>query len=776
VPPPAPRSLADDLRARDDEQLAMLVQARPDLVHPVPADLAALAQRAGSPASVAAALRGYDELVLHVVLVAAMAPDPIRPADLVRAVAAAVPSTAPDGMPPREAQALIRTIVDRLRTEALLWGTDRALHLVGPARDLLVPADRGPRLAALDAVVAGYARDPLSLRAVLATAPTGARAALDRLLAGPVIGTVVDARRTPDPGRSPVDWLLAHHLLVPMGTDRAVLPAEVVTILRAIPDTAPVLPVAQLVPPGPQAPATDPDRADAGAVGAVLDVLHAVAELGQLWADAPPSRLRTGGISQRDMVRTARELGVPDRTAALIVDLAAAAGLLGPDAREVVTMLPTPAFDAWIADPPASRHAALIAAWRDMPRMTAEADQRPLGPELAVPHLPALRREVLAALVSAPGGWTDDEVLEVLRWRTPRRDEPDRPDRVLSVLADLRTLGLLVAGTLTTPGRALLATDAAEARSTAEAALARCLPAQVDTLIMQADLSAIVPGLPGADLAALMRLVAEPESAGAASVYRFTPRSVRAALDSGRTSADLLAELRRRGTVPQPLAYLIEDVARRHAALRIGSAATFLRCDDPVVLAAILADPGAAGLGLFRLADTVLASEQPPEHVLDQLRRLGHHPQPEPGRGPASPQPRRARARAAANEPTAGPVTSALARAAVRAMRANDPGAPAGRAAAGDRGNGPRGLPPGAAGRGPHPVPTSGQADVLAALRAAIAADAPVWIGYADPTGVAGDRRVEPLRLSGGYLTALDLRTEEIQSFALARITGVQVQ
>ena len=49
-----------------------------------------------------------------------------------------------------------------------------------------------------------------------------------------------------------------------------------------------------------------------------------------------------------------------------------------------------------------------------------------------------------------------------------------------------------------------------------------------------------------------------------------------------------------------------------------------------------------------------------------------------------------------------------------------------------------------------------------------------MWIGYADPAGVAGDRRVEPLRLVGGYLTALDLRSEAITSFALARITGVQ--
>ncbi len=169
-----------------------------------------------------------------------------------------------------------------------------------------------------------------------------------------------------------------------------------------------------------------------------------------------------------------------------------------------------------------------------------------------------------------------------------------------------------------------------------------------------------------------MRLVADPESTGAASVYRFSDASVRRALDAGRSAAELLGDLGRRGQVPQPLAYLVQDVARRHAALRIGSASTYLRCDDPVILAGILADPAAAGLGLVALSETVLASPQAPEHVLDSLRRLGHHPQPESGLATAR-GPRRARGRPTV-EPTASPVTPALAAAAVRAMRANDRG------------------------------------------------------------------------------------------------------
>ncbi len=759
MPARAPRSLADDLRARDDAALARLVAARPDLIHPVPADLAALAQRAGSPGGVAAALRRYDHLTLQVVLAAALAPDPTSAAALVAHVA--VPLA--DSVGITAARTQVRDAVSRLREDALLWGRDRALHLVGAARDLMVPADRGPVLGALDPVVAALAADPSRLRALVDSAPPSARAALDRLLAGPLVGRVADARRTPDPDRSGVDWLLAEHLVVPFGSDRVVVPAEVAALLRRDPATEATLadPTSQpaplpLAPPAPQSPPPDPARVDSGAGGATLAVLHAVAELGATWTQAPPTRLRTGGITQRDLTRTARSLGLPEAATALIIEVATAAELFAPDSHEIVTVLPTAAFDRWLADPPAERMAQLVLAWRDLGR-SAAPDLRPLAPEGAAPRLPDLRAEVLAVLAGAPGAWRDDEVLAALRGVAPRRDEPARADQARIVLAQLRQLGLVVAGAPTSAALALHADD----RAGLVAALAAQLPAQVDTLVIQADHTAIVPGLPGPALAALMRRVATLESAGAASVYRFSADSVRAALDSGCSAAELLGELGRRGTVPQALAYLIEDVARRHASLRIGTAGTYLRCEDPVELAGILADPRSASLALQALSDTVVISPLPAEIVLERLRELGRSPQPEVDGLPAGPPIRRARGRRGPTDAESGGrparVTPALAAAAVRAMRASDHGTVA--------------VAPGASG-GP-PVAVASQAEVMDALRAAITSESTVRIGYADPSGVAGDRRVEPLRLAGGYLTALDLRTQSIQSFALARITGV---
>ena len=92
----------------------------------------------------------------------------------------------------------------------------------------------------------------------------------------------------------------------------------------------------------------------------------------------------------------------------------------------------------------------------------------------------------------------------------------------------------------------------------------------------------MAPGPLERELADVLGVLADVESKGGATVYRFTPGSVRRALDAGQSAADLHAFLARhsRTPVPQPLTYLIDDVARRHGRLRVGAASAYVRCDD----------------------------------------------------------------------------------------------------------------------------------------------------------------------------------------------------
>ncbi len=154
-------------------------------------------------------------------------------------------------------------------------------------------------------------------------------------------------------------------------------------------------------------------------------------------------------------------------------------------------------------------------------------------------------------------------------------------------------------------------------------------------MLLQADLTAVAPGPLERPLAEMLGVLADVESKGGATVYRFTPGSVRRALDAGRTAADLHAFLaaHSRTPVPQPLAYLIDDVARRHGHLRVGAASAYVRCDDDAVLGEILADKRSAGLGLRRLAPTVLAAQADPAALLEGLRAMGFAPAAESAEG-----------------------------------------------------------------------------------------------------------------------------------------------
>src|SRR5699024_267034 len=72
--------------------------------------------------------------------------------------------------------------------------------------------------------------------------------------------------------------------------------------------------------------------------------------------------------------------------------------------------------------------------------------------------------------------------------------------------------------------------------------------------------------------------------------------------------------------------YLVEDVARRHGRVRVGTAQSFMRCDDPSLVAQVLGSPAAEKCALRMVAPTVLVSQARPLDLVDALREDGFAP------------------------------------------------------------------------------------------------------------------------------------------------------
>ncbi|GAA0640652.1 helicase-associated domain-containing protein [Streptomyces thermocarboxydovorans] len=848
----APRSLAEALRGRDDASLAALLRSRPDLITPVPTDLTQLATRAGTRASVVRALERLDRFALQTAEALAVASDPATYEELLGLMAG-------DEGDPAVAAALPHAL-GTLREQALVWGGDDRLRLVRTARELLSPSPQHPSPTGLgptvqeattgmspgriqeilaaaglpsthDSVSAVAAltelfTDRRRMAALLAGAPAESLQVLERLVWGPPYGQV-----TADPAPR-LRWLLDRGLLLPTAPGTVVLPREVALHLRGgrahrTPEPVP--------PPVETAAAHRPQVVDAAAAAQAYTALATVEELLKDWDEGGPSVLRAGGLSVRDLKRTAVALDVPEPVAAFWVELAYAAGLIASDGEADERYAATPAYDEWRERPAAERWARLATAWLTATRVSGlvggrDAKDRALsalGPGLDRSAAPEVRHRVLALLAGLPAGAAPvpESVLARLHWERPLRGGQnsrggqngrggqntggdtgdDLRTRIARwTLSETELLGITGRGALSAHGRALIGAPAppepeaepegpgdklpvhhrpappltplppaeqAAASAAAARLLAPQLPEPLDHVLLQADLTAVAPGPLQRPLADMLGVLADVESKGGATVYRFTPGSVRRALDAGQTAADLHAFLaaHSRTPVPQPLTYLIDDVARRHGQLRVGAASAYVRCDDDAMLNEILADRRAAGLGLRRLAPTVLAAQTDPAALLEGLRAMGFAPAAESAEGDvliSRAHAYRTPPRSAPEPVPEGPPVpdDTLLTAAIRAIRAGD------RASTTPR---KQIAPDGSGSGGSGGLPRTTAAETLAAMQAAVLTGEALWIGYVNAEGAASQRVIAPIRVEGGFVTAYDHTADEVRTYPLHRITGV---
>jgi hypothetical protein len=373
----------------------------------------------------------------------------------------------------------------------------------------------------------------------------------------------------------------------------------------------------------------------ATAQAAVQDLLRAVTALLDEAGSSSITALKKGGVGPRERSRLAARLSVPADVLLLGIDLAYAAGLLG---RADTGYAPTEQYPAWRAAEPARQWAALVTTWfalEHAPTSREIQGDKELPPPLPLASAAGPTRRAL--LRAAAGGLSVRTVGEHIDWFFPLHgyEAAQRRDKVAAAVREAELLGVVAGDVVTDSGEHLLAVvdgdldgdESVNVVGELAGRVAGLLPETPCTVILQSDLTAVVSGQPTVAVSRLLGASAVSEARGSAGVWRFTPASVREALDVGWTAERLLAELAALSDrpLPQPLEYLITDVARRHGQVRVRGMRSCVLADEAMITE-ILHTRSLAKLGLARVAPTVLSSPYELDEVLARLQAVGLSP------------------------------------------------------------------------------------------------------------------------------------------------------
>ncbi len=709
-------TFADELRARADDALASIFKLRPDLVSPVPNDFSALAARATSTPSLVRALDSINMWHYQIIEAACALPEPFKKSEI---VAVTSEETA--------------FALDHLWQMGLLYKEGNNYRTPTNLKVLIgdEPAGLGP--------IAVKKFDFSILKEI----PKASEEVLAKLTWGPPRGQIGNIKK---PGNA-IGWLLDNGVLVALDSNTVALPRDVAIKLRGgkihkeMVSKAPNLIGKELV----------QKQIDLAAIANISTILRWCEELLHNLSDEPPTALRTGGLGVRDLKKIAEHLGIDETCAGFVAELCYLGGLLVIDSDDQI--LPTSAFDIWLTKSAEERWYSLVVLWLDTSRVSgligkiSDKNVAPLGPELDRAGASLIRRSTLKVLNDNPQLTPDIKSLqEIVKWINPQRANNDY---VEWTLREAEWLGITGQGALSTFGSNLLnEKEVLEIES--------ALPKPVDHILIQADNSAVAPGPLTPELASEMGTIADIESRGGATVYRFSDSSIRRGLDHGKTGDQIKTFLSKisKTPMPQPLEYLITDIAKRHGRLRVGSAHTYIRCEDEGLVQQILHDKKCEHLRLRKIAPQVLVTDFELAEVIGELREFGYLPAAENSGGVLLSQPNLRRSKSRPKPPRiisefTAP-KDAIVTAAVKTIRA------------GERSKKVEPI-----------IPGTSSNETLALINQYINEGKSLIISYADNNGGVSNRIIEPISISLGTLTARDETSDEILQFRIPRINGV---
>ena len=720
------RSFADYLRSLDDAALLALFESRSDLTSPVPSDIASLAVRASSIPSLVRAVDSLNRWQLQVLEAAAVLNEPFTEKELLQHT-------------DKSAKFALAALVDR----ALIYIGHDGYRLPNNVREIL-----GNEIASLGTP----APKKIKLKD-LADAPAAAKKVLDAMVWGPSRGAVADVTK-PNPG---LKWLMDQGFISPVNQQTVVLHREVALHLRGNKVHKELLQ---------QEPALTGRTVDAmniqqASISNITTFLRWTEEVLNFWGQQPAMALKSGGLGVRDLKEITQHLGVEVECVSFVIEVAYISGLvtIDPDDR----ILPTHQFDIWLSQPASVKWENLVSAWLITSRMSG-LGTAPMGPELDRSTASIIRRKVLSLLESNAGvAPSAESLLAATQWNLPYRRTGGVPAEYVQWIArEAEWLGITGQGALSTYGSAVL--TGADLDS-----IDQDLPKSVDHILIQSDNTAIAPGPLEHEVAQELDLIADIESRGAATVFRFSEASLRRGLDHGRTGEEILAFLKKtsKTPVPQPLEYLIGDISKKHGKLRVGNASSFIRCEDTALITQIMKDKKVDALGLRRIAPEVLICTHDADDAMNILRAAGYLPAAEDSQGLLLSGPRIARAQTKARPPRIvgefDRPERAVLEIAVRTIRTGEKSSA--------KQSTLRDISQEALGSLPRT--TANETLELLTKHLRNNPNKSLSIGYADNNGLVSHRIIDPLKISAGSLMAKDHATGEILTFRIPRITGV---